>query len=98
MKRRCRGRVRSGWSCEKCGWDSGEIKTFDINRADNIAVIVERVDGTQARLKLKRGICDMMASRVERVDGTQARLKQRVDCVEVARKPMWKGGRGLRRD
>ena len=39
------------YSCGKGGWDSGEIETFSC-RSDSSAIwLVERVDGTQARLK-----------------------------------------------
>ena len=46
---------------------------------------MERVDGTQARLKhLLVNISDDLARRVERVDGTQARLKQTWTALGIA--------------
>ena len=38
-------------SSGKGGWDSGEIETSVIPIEEAISSIVERVDGTQARLK-----------------------------------------------
>ena len=58
---------------------------------------MERVDGTQARLKrlLDLGIRALL--HVERVDGTQARLKL-VRNREIVSSVEWKGWMGLRRD
>src|SRR5260370_37750888 len=60
----------------KGGWDSGEIENLLLARLLSVLYNVERVDGTQARLKLLLGIFFEIINRfVERVDGTQARLK-----------------------
>ena len=53
---------------------------------------MERVDGTQARLKQILDIPSMAASIVERVDGTQARLKHTGN--EVAYCTTWPRGKG----
>ena len=67
-------------------------------------VDVERVDGTQARLKQVIAVFFVDALNVERVDGTQARLKrqvpplgecrfhvERVDGTQARLKPNWSG-------
>ena len=59
----------------KGGWDSGEIETFIFTSLCARCYNVERVDGTQARLKPSGGIPFLSNLCVERVDGTQARLK-----------------------
>ena len=42
------------WECGKGGWDSGEIETPPDIGTIAYRMAVERVDGTQARLKLRR--------------------------------------------
>ena len=62
----------------KGGWDSGEIETTLAQFAIFFLSSVERVDGTQARLKHCVVTTSQDTIRVERVDGTQARLKRRI--------------------
>ena len=59
---------------------------------------MERVDGTQARLKLLNRVVSVRYAEVERVDGTQARLKLYLLALATSAKIAWKGWMGLRRD
>ena len=83
----------------KGGWDSGEIETDIAVSSTLLMAEVERVDGTQARLKQPLSkIIHIQMTLVERVDGTQARLKQTFPYGRYQAPPRWKGWMGLRRD
>ena len=78
--------------CGKGGWDSGEIETSNYPSGATLPAGVERVDGTQARLKQPLTPRSSHLRRVERVDGTQARLKRWIYLLEEACSSRGKGG------